>query len=226
MGLNWVLMGHQEGQRLIDAVVMLHTSQPQIGNIMTDRAKADPTRRHLIGAAFAIPALTAAGGEAQAAARASAINADADAAFDRLYSAQPRARALGRLARGALMFPRIANAGFVVAARGGDGVLRMDGRPNTYYRLAAASVGLQAGVQTFSYVMFLFTANVVDYLARTDGWALGSGPTVVVADQGVMANIDTTTLSQDAYSITFGQAGLMAGINLEGSRISRIFPRR
>lgn len=195
----------------------------------TDDAAFDASRRRLLGAVFAIPALTVvatAAGPADAAARASAIDADADAAFDRLYSAQPRARELGRLSRGQLMFPRIASGGFVVAARGGDGVLHMDGRPNTYYRIAAASVGFQAGVQTFSYVMFLFTANVVDYLARTDGWALGSGPTVVVADQGVMANIDTTTLSQDAYSITFGQAGLMAGINLEGSRISRIFPRR
>jgi lipid-binding SYLF domain-containing protein len=188
--------------------------------------QTDPSRRTLIGAVIAAPALVLVGAEtAEAAQRAAQIDAAADEAFARLYAAQPRARELARLSRGILMFPRIASGGFVVAARGGDGVLRMGGQPNRYYRLAAASVGLQAGVQTFSYALFLFTANVVDYLARTDGWALGTGPTVVVADQGIMANLDSTTLTQDAYAITFGQAGLMAGINLEGSRISRIFPR-
>ena len=123
------------------------------------------------------------------------------------------------------MFPRIVNAGFIVGGRGGDGVLRMRGERNRYYRLVAGSFGLQAGVQAFSYAMFLFTPHVVSYLAETDGWALGAGPTIVVADQGFMASMDTTTLTQDVYTITFGQAGLMAGINLEGSRISRIFPR-
>ena len=62
------------------------------------------------------------------------------------------------------------------------------------------------------------------YLESSDGWAIGSGPSVVVVDKGAAASLTSTTLSQDVYAIPFGQQGLMAGIGLEGSKITRINP--
>ena len=64
------------------------------------------------------------------------------------------------------------------------------------------------------------------YLAESDGWAIGSGPSVVVAEKGVARSLNTTTLTHDVYAFPFGQKGLMAGVGLEGSKITRISPDR
>ncbi len=123
-----------------------------------------------------------------------------------------------------LIFPKIVKAGLIVGGQSGDGALRVGGRTIGYYNISAASYGLQAGIQTFSYAMFFMTASSLDYLKKSDGWAIGSGPSVVVIDKGAAANLSTTTLSQDVYAMPFGQRGLMAGIGLEGSKITRIRP--
>ena len=68
------------------------------------------------------------------------------------------------------------------------------------------------------------TANAVEYLSKSNGWQLGSGPSVVLVDKGVAAGLTTTTLTQDVYSFAFGQRGLMAGLGLEGSKITRFQP--
>ena len=50
------------------------------------------------------------------------------------------------------------------------------------------------------------------------------GPSVVALDKGAAASLTSTTMTQDVYAIPFGQKGLMAGIGLEGSKITRIHP--
>lgn len=97
-------------------------------------------------------------------------------------------------------------------------------RPTAYYNISAASFGLQAGGQTFSYALFFMNDAALAYLTKSDGWAIGSGPSVVVLDKGTAASLTSTTLSQDVYAIPFGQRGLMAGLGLEGSKITPIHP--
>jgi hypothetical protein len=45
---------------------------------------------------------------------------------------------------------------------------------------------------------------------------------LIVVDQGVAKKFSSTTLTQDVYAIIFGQKGFMAGIGLEGSKITKI----
>jgi len=161
---------------------------------------------------------------AHAAASARRIDQDVDLALRTLYSSQPKARDLGKRAKAVLIFPRIVKAGLLVGGQSGDGALRAGSRTLGYYNISAASYGLQAGVQTFSYAMFFMTDSSLNYLKNSNGWALGSGPSVVVIDKGAAANVNTTTLSQDVYAMPFGQRGLMAGIGLEGSKITHIHP--
>jgi lipid-binding SYLF domain-containing protein len=179
------------------------------------------TRRALLSAAGLV-GMTAVSGTAQAAPSARQINHDADLALHNLFAAQPKARELGKRAVAILVFPRIVKAGFLVGGQGGDGALRVQGKTIGYYDIAAASFGLQAGVQTFGYVLFFMTPSSLKYLQSSDGWSIGSGPSVVVLDKGAAASITSTTLTQDVYAIPFGQRGLMAGIGLEGSKITRI----
>jgi lipid-binding SYLF domain-containing protein len=177
----------------------------------------------LAGAAAFDPA-PAMAQEAKSSSRAATLAADSKAALDRLYAANPKARELGQRSRAVLIFPRIVKAGFMVGGQGGDGALYEHGRPTQFYNIAAGSFGFQAGVQTFSYALFFVTESALDYLKKSDGWAIGSGPSVVVVDQGFAKSLNTTTLDKDVYAFAFGQKGLMAGVGLEGSKISHIHP--
>jgi len=181
-------------------------------------------RRALLGVLAGVAGGTIARVDSAHAASAHQINLDADRALRALYAAHPKARELGDRAKAILIFPKIIKAGLIVGGQGGDGVLRIGGKTAGYYNIAAASFGLQAGAQRFSNVLFFMTDSALKYLQDSDGWAIGSGPSVVVMDKGAAASLTSTTLSQDVYAFPFGQHGLMAGIGLEGSKITRINP--
>jgi len=76
--------------------------------------------------------------------------------------------------------------------------------------------------QSFGYVLFLMTDSAVKYLDRSDGWEIGVGPSVVVVDEGIASTLTTTTLKSDVYAFVFDQKGLMAGIGLQGSKITKM----
>lgn len=158
------------------------------------------------------------------AASASQINSNATQALNGLYQDTPGALALAQKSKGILVFPSIVKAGFIVAGQYGDGVLRIRNRPAGYYRSVAASFGYQAGAQSFGYVLFFMDNASLRYLNRTDGWELGTGPSLVVLDKGFGKNLSTTTLQNGVYAFIFNQKGLMAGIGIQGSKITRISP--
>jgi len=122
------------------------------------------------------------------------------------------------------VFPNVVKAGLVLGGQYGEGALRIDGKTTAYYNTVAASYGLQAGAQTFGYAMFLMNDNALGYLKKSEGWEVGVGPTVVVMDEGLAKSLTTSTAKEDIYAFIFGQKGLMAGIGLQGSKISKITP--
>lgn len=91
-----------------------------------------------------------------------------------------------------------------------------------YYNSVSASWGLQAGAQSYSYILFLMNDKVLSYLDTSAGWEIGVGPTVVALDAGAAKNMSSTTLKEDAYAFIFDQQGLMASLSLEGTKITRI----
>ena len=158
------------------------------------------------------------------AATASEISRDARAALQQLYAAEPVAKSLGAKAKAVLVFPSILKAGFLVGAQGGDGALIKGGKTVGYYRTLAASYGFQAGVERFGYALFFMDDAALAYLDKSDGWELGTGPSLVVADQGFKKSFSTTTLQKGVYAFAFDQKGLMGGIGVQGSKITRIHP--
>jgi lipid-binding SYLF domain-containing protein len=183
------------------------------------------TRRSVIQATAAAGPVALFGAHAAfAASDAAEIDRDASAALHRLYAVDHRAASLGQRAVGILVFPKIVKAGFVFGAQGGKGVLREHGRVKGYYTIGSASFGLQAGVEWFSYALFFMSPKALRFLDQSDGWAVGSDPSVVVIDKGAGASINSTTLSQKVIAMPFGQNGLMAGLALEGSKITTYNP--
>lgn len=150
------------------------------------------------------------------------MNQNVDLAFERMYHSFPRTRELAERAAGVLMFPRILKAGLLIGGQTGDGALRIRGRTESFYRLVAASWGLQVGAQEYSMAMFFMNEAALRYLNESDGWQIGGGPSFVVADQHFARTVTTTTITQDVVVLIFGQSGVMAGLGVEGSKITRI----
>lgn len=158
------------------------------------------------------------------AASASEINREVTAALTTLYQTTPGAKTLASKAKGILVFPNIVKAGLIVGGQYGDGALRKNGRTVAYYRSIAGSFGLQAGAQSFAYALFFMDDASLRYLEESDGWEIGSGPSVVVLDKGFAKSMSSTTLREGIYAFIFDQEGLMAGLGLQGSKITRITP--
>jgi len=151
-----------------------------------------------------------------------AINRDAQTALQKLYETNPAAKTLGEKAKAVLVFPSILKAGLIIGGQGGNGALIEGGKTVGYYNIAAASYGLQAGVQEFGYAMFLMTDAARKYLDSSEGWEVGVGPTIVVMDEGAAKSLTTTTAKDDVYAFIFSQKGLMAGIGIQGSKITKL----
>jgi lipid-binding SYLF domain-containing protein len=158
------------------------------------------------------------------AANAAEIDQKARAALQKLYDSKLVPSLLADKAKAVLVFPSILKAGFIIGGQGGNGALIVDGKTVAYYNISAASYGLQAGVQEFGYAMFLMTDAARAYIDKSDGWEVGVGPTIVVVDAGAAKSLTTTTAKDDVYAFIFGQKGLMAGIGIQGSKITRINP--
>ena len=62
------------------------------------------------------------------------------------------------------------------------------------------------------------------YLNKSGGWELGTGPSLVVLDKGFGKNMSTTTMQKGVYAFIFNQKGLMGGIGIQGSKITKINP--
>jgi len=144
----------------------------------------------------------------------------AETALKTLYQKTPEAKTLEDTAKGILVFPSIKKAGFIVCAQYGTGTLFEGGRPAGHYRMTAGSYGLQAGVQGFSYAMFFMTDDALN----SAGFEVGVGPSVVVVDAGKAKTLTTTTARADVYAFIYGQKGLMAGLGLQGSKITKTSP--
>jgi len=153
-----------------------------------------------------------------------AMERSARKALASLYKSSPGAQSLARDAKGILIFPEIIKGGFVVGAQYGKGVLFKGGAVAGYYNTASASFGLQAGIQKFGYALFFMTEEDLGWLKRSEGWEIGVGPMITIVDVGLANTLSTTTSHKGIYAFFFQQRGLMGGLSLQGTKISRIEP--
>ena len=175
--------------------------------------------------AIALCAALALGSETATAAGAAELARDANAALQQLYANVPAAKALGANAQAILVFPKVTKAGLGVGGQFGEGALLKSGKVVAYYNTAGASVGLQAGAQQFGYAMFFMNEHALAQLDKSGGFEVGVGPTVVVVDEGKAKTMTTTTAKDDIYAFIFGQKGLMAGLGIQGNKITKVNPK-
>ncbi|MEM6899447.1 MAG: lipid-binding SYLF domain-containing protein [Pseudomonadota bacterium] len=153
---------------------------------------------------------------------ASTIERDAKAALMTLVAGNEAAADLVEEAVGVLVFPNIVKGGFIFGGQVGDGALFMGDETKEYYNSSAASYGLQAGVQRYGYALFFTSEEALSYLDNSEGFEIGVGPSIVIADKGIGRNFTSTTLRADIYAFVFDQQGLMAGGGIQGTKITPI----
>ena len=158
------------------------------------------------------------------AASASEIDRNATQALTTLYKNTPGAKALADKSKAILVFPSIVKGGFIFAGQYGDGALRKHGRTVGYYRSLAASWGFQAGAQSFGYVLFFMDDESVKYLDKSEGWELGTGPTLVVLDKGFGEEFVNDNAAEGCLRFYIQPEGLDGRNCHEGSKITRITP--
>ncbi|WP_349680294.1 MULTISPECIES: YSC84-related protein [Kordiimonas] len=156
------------------------------------------------------------------AATAADLDRDAIQALETLSKTHQLASEMRQKASAILVFPNIVQAGLVFGGAYGEGVLLKGSAVDDYYNSVSASWGFQIGAQSFSYVVFLMTPDAVDYVANSNGWEIGVGPTIVVVDEGAAKNLTSSSLQDEAYAFIFSQQGLMASVSIEGTKITKI----
>jgi lipid-binding SYLF domain-containing protein len=160
--------------------------------------------------------------EGEKASSAAKLGSDARAALNQLYAKVPKAKEFGGKAVGILVFPSITKAGLGIGGQYGEGALLKGGKAVAYYNTAGVSSGLQIGAQKYGYAMFFMNEGALAQLDKTSGFEVGVGPTVVVMDEGKAKSTTTTSMKDDIYAFIFSQKGMMAGLGIQGNKISKI----
>jgi lipid-binding SYLF domain-containing protein len=125
-------------------------------------------------------------------------------------------------AKGVLVFPSVTKAGIGIGGEYGTGALRVDDETVQYYNLASASFGFQLGAQQYSIVMTFLTDEALQKFRDSKGWEAGVDGSVAIAEWGAGEDINTKTFKDPIVSFVFGNKGLMAGVSIEGSKITKI----
>lgn len=150
------------------------------------------------------------------------IDAAVNGTLDKMFASVKGSRELVNKARGVLVFPSVLQAGFVVGGEYGEGALRVGGVTKGYYNTVTASFGLQIGAQSKAVVFLFMTQDALDKFQRTDGWTAGADASVAVVKIGANGAVDLNTATSPVEVIVMTNAGLMANLNIEGTKVTRL----
>ena len=127
---------------------------------------------------------------------------------------------IGR-AKGVLIAPEVAKAGFIFGGSGGRAVLVVrDGRTGkwvgpAFYTLATASVGFQAGISVAEMLTLVMSERALNSLL-SDSVKLGPDASIAAGPVGAGAKADVVT---DLVSYSRSK-GIYGGLNLDGTVVA------
>jgi lipid-binding SYLF domain-containing protein len=117
------------------------------------------------------------------------LKKDAKAKLDEMITANPGLKTYLNKSYGYAVFPKVTKAGLGIGGAGGKGVVYQNGNVTGQANLSQASIGLQAGGQQYSEVIFFenkeaydhFINNKLKFDAQATAVALDKGASVDVA---------------------------------------------
>jgi lipid-binding SYLF domain-containing protein len=181
------------------------------------------SRRNFLIGSGAVPLLAGCGNGLNSGAP-QRIDQNVDAAIAFMQSEVPGTDELAREAAGMLVMPLVTEAGFGIGGGYGRGALRVNNATVDYYAAVAGTVGFQIGAQQYSHTLFFMTQQALANFRNAPGWSVGADVRYAVRSSGATLGVDTTVLLDPVIAVVYGQAGLIAGATLEGTRYVRILP--
>jgi lipid-binding SYLF domain-containing protein len=142
--------------------------------------------------------------------------------LEKFYSEVPSGKKMVKDAKGVLVFPAVYKGGIGLGGEYGEGALLMKGKTADYYNTAAASIGLQLGVQKKSIVILFTQKEALEKFRASSGWKAGVDASIAVVQVGAGGAMDTSKLNQPILGFIFDQAGLMYNLTLEGAKFTKI----
>ena len=127
-------------------------------------------------------------------------------------------------ARGILVIPRMWKAGVLLGFEFGEGALIVDGIKIQYYKALTTSVGLQIGVGSKDLIVLFFDDTAMDNFLYSSGWEIGVDGAVALFSIGAAGAVDSITFKDPIVGFVFGQKGLLAGVSMEGTKFTKIWP--
>ncbi len=150
------------------------------------------------------------------------LDAEADNALSRLYAQATGSQQMVSQAKGVLVFPSVLEAGFVLGASRGQGVLRVGGKTVSYHATTSGSFGLQAGAQSTAVFILFMTDEALKRFQDSSGWTVGADASVTLLSVGASAQVTSATVQQPIVGYVLSNSGLMAGVTMDGTRITRL----
>ena len=182
------------------------------------------SRRVVLGGVAASTLALAACGNGIGSNGANNIDARVSATMNFLDQTYPGTRDLREKAVGMLVMPLITEASFGFGGSYGRGALLVNDVTVDYYSASQASVGIQIGAQQYAHVLYFMTEEALAEFRASSGWAVGADVEYALNDRGGNLSADTTTVLAPVIAVVFGQAGLLAGASVEGTKYQRIIP--
>lgn len=152
------------------------------------------------------------------------LDARVDQTHQYLLQNYPTAGPLVQGAKGVLYMPLMTEAALGVGGAYGEGALRIGGATVDYYSATQASFGFQAGAQQYAHVLIFQTDAALAAFRAAPGWVAGADAYYAIPAGGMSLGADTITAQYPVVAMIFGQAGLIAGAAIEGTKYSRIIP--
>jgi lipid-binding SYLF domain-containing protein len=113
--------------------------------------------------------------------------AEASSTMQQMRAQDPSLAELVRRGYGYAVFPKVTKGGLIVGGAHGQGVVYEQGRHIGYSDLSQASVGLQAGAQTFSELLVFEDKAALDRF-KAGSLNFGADASAVVLESGVATN--------------------------------------
>ena len=127
-------------------------------------------------------------------------------------------------ARGILVIPKMIKAGLVLGVEYGEGALVVDNIKVQYYRAFSGSLGLQLGIGSKDLIILFYDDEAMDDFIYSSGWQVGVDGSVAILDMGAGGSLDSIEAQDPIVGFVFGHKGLIAGLSLEGTKFTKIWP--
>lgn len=119
---------------------------------------------------------------------------------------------------GYVIFPNVGEGGFIIGGASGNGVVYENGRKVGMADLKKVDVGLQAGGQALTEVIFFETDEALDEF-KTGEYTVSGDLSAVVVESGASENIN---YDDGVVVFAMPKAGLMADASVGGQRFEYV----